>query len=214
MKEYMILEEQIDRYLEGSMTNEEKEAFNSRMEKDSELIKEIELQRSIIKAVRKEQLEKIIQKEEEKIIKKRSIRKLVFYIGPFALAASLLGFFYVGYLNNCENLANRYYASYTYTPIPSRGGENLQLTKSDSAFFNALHQLESGHNKEAINQLENLNNSHSELLAASDQAVKWYLSLAYLKNGEKKKAGILLLEIANETNSEYKLKAKDLLKEL
>jgi len=59
-----------------------------------------------------------------------------------------------------------------------------------------------------------LNNSHSELLAASDQAVKWYLSLAYLKNGEKKKAGILLLEIANETNSEYKLKAKDLLKEL
>jgi len=65
MKEYMILEEQIDRYLEGSMTNEEKEAFNSRMEKDSELIKEIELQRSIIKAVRKEQLEKIIQKEEE-----------------------------------------------------------------------------------------------------------------------------------------------------
>jgi hypothetical protein len=44
--------------------------------------------------------------------------------------------------------------------------------------------------------------------------VKWYLSLAYLKNGEKKKAGILLLEIANETNSEYKLKAKDLLKEL
>jgi len=44
--------------------------------------------------------------------------------------------------------------------------------------------------------------------------VKWYLSLAYLKNGEKKKARILLLEIANETNSEYKLKAKDLLKEL
>lgn len=214
MKENEILEEEIDRYLEGSMSNEENEAFNLRMAKDSELLKEVELQRSIIKAIRKEQLEKIIQKEEVRIAKKGSIRKLVFYIGPLAVAASLVGFFYVGYLNNCENLANQYYSSYSYTPIPSRGEENLQLTKSDSIFFNALLQLENGHNKLAIVQLENLRNSSSEMLAASDQAVKWYLSLAYLKNGEKKKARILLLEITSETNNEYKLKANDLLKEL
>lgn len=214
MKENEILEEEIDRYLNGSMTNEEKEAFNLRIGKDSELHKEVELQRSIIRAVRREQLGKIIQKEEKGIAKKRSIRNLVFSVGSFALAASILGFFYIGYLNDCENIANRYYATYTYTPIPSRGGENLPLTKSDSIFFNALHQLESGHSKVAIHQLENLKNSSSEMLAASEQDVKWYLSLAYLKNGQKKKAKILLLEISNTSNSEFNLKAKELLKEL
>lgn len=214
MKENELLEEKIDRYLNGSMTDEEKAAFNSKMAKDSELREEVELQRSIIKAVRKEQLGKIIQKEEKRISKQKSIRKLVISIGSFALAASVLGFFYVGYLNNCEDLATRYYAEYTYSPIPSRGGENLLLTKSDSIFFSALHEFESGNNKLAISQLEALNESDSEMLAASEQAVKWYLSLAWLKNGEKKKARILLQEIANTSNSEFNLKAKELLKEL
>lgn len=214
MKKNEILEEEIDRYLEGSMTDEEREAFDSRMTKDPELFKEVELQRSIIKAVRRERLEKIIQKEEEKITKKGKIRKLVISVGSFALAASLLGFFYIGYLNDCKNIANRYYAAYTYTPIPSRGVETLPLTKSDSIFLDAVRQMESGHNKLAIIQLENLNNTSAEMLVASDQAIKWYLSLAYLKNGEKKKARILLQEIANTSNSEFNIKAKELLKEL
>lgn len=214
MKENELLEEEMDRYLNGSMTDEEKAAFNLRMENDSELRNEVELQRSIIKAVRKEQLSKIIQKEERRIIKQKSIRRLVISIGSFALAASVLGFFYVGYLNDCENLATRYYAEYTYSPIPSRGDEILPLTKSDSIFFNALQELEKGNNKLAISQLEDLNNSTSEMLAASDQAVKWYLALARLKNGEKKKARILLQKIATTTNSEFNLKAKELLKEL
>jgi hypothetical protein len=214
MKENELLEEEIDRYLNGSMTDQEKAAFILRMEKDSELNNEVELQRSIIKAVRKEQLSKIIQKEERRIIKQKGIRRLIISIGSFALAASVLGFFYVGYLNNCEDLANRYYAEYTYSPIPSRGDEILPLTKSDSIFFNALQELEKGNNKLAISQLDDLNNSTSEMLAASDQAVKWYLALGRLKNGEKKKARILLREIANTANSEFNLKAKELLKEL
>lgn len=214
MKENELLEEEIDRYLNGSMTDEEKAAFNLRMKNDSELCKEVELQRSIIKAVRKEQLGKIIQKEERRISKQKSIRKLVISIGSFALAASVLGFFYVGYLNNCEDLANRYYAEYTYSPIPSRGDEILPLTKSDSIFFNALQELEKGNNKLAISQLEDLNNSNSEMIAASGYAIKWYLALTRLKNGEKKKARLLLREIESSPNNEYSEKAKELLQEL
>ena len=214
MKDNEILEEMIDRYLNGSMTEEERKAFDSRLEKDSELNKEVEIQRSIIKAIRREQLEKIIQKEEGKIIKQRNTRKLVIYIGSLAVAASVLGIFYVGNLNNCENIANRYYASFVYSPIPSRGGENLPLTRSDSIFFNALLQLENGNKKAAIKQLENLNNSTSEMIAANSPAVKWYLSLAYLKNGEKRKARILLKEIVNMPDNDFKLKAKIIMEEL
>jgi hypothetical protein len=214
MKENEILEEKIDQYLKGSMTNQEREAFESQIEKDSELRREVELQRSIIWAVRKEQLEKIIQNEEEKISKKTSIRKLVIYFGSIAVAASLSGVFYIGYLNDCESISNRYYQSYTYTPIPTRGDQVTALTHSDSIFFEALHHLENGQKKLAITQLESLNNSSAEMLAATNDVVKWYLSLAYLKNGQKKRAKTLLLEIANSANSEYKTKAEDLLKEL
>ena len=214
MKENEILEEKIDQYLKGSMTNQEREAFESQIEKDSELRREVELQRAIIWTVRKEQLEKIIQNEEVNFRKKTNIRKLVIYFGSMAVAASLSGVFYLGYLNNCESISNRYYQSYTYTTLPARGDEVLALTHSDSIFFEALHHLENSQKKLAITQLESLNNSSAEMLGATNDAVKWYLSLAYLKNGQKKKAKILLHEIVNRANSEYKTKAEDLLKEL
>jgi hypothetical protein len=214
MEENKMLEEEIDRFMEGSMTNEEKETFLARLAKDPELVKEVELQRSIIMAIRRERLDEIIQKEEERIKKQRTIRKLVISIGSFAVAASIFGIIYLSYLNNCANLADRYYVAFTYTPIPSRGGENLQMTKADSIFLNALHELETGDKKLAIIQLEKLNNSTFEMLASSEQAVKWYLSLAYLKNGQRGKARIILQEIVSKPNSEFKIKAEKLLRDL
>jgi hypothetical protein len=208
------LEQEIDRYVEGLMGATERAAFEEKLANESELHNEVNLRRSIIKAIRREQIERIISNKEASLIRKGKIRKMVVYFGSLAAAACLTGFFYVGYLNNCENLANRYYVSYAYTPIPSRGGDNLPLTKSDSIFFDALHHLEKGDKKAAISQLESMNTSTAELIAADNQAVKWYLSLAYLKNGQKKKARTLLIEIAKKANSEYQLKAKELLKEL
>ena len=209
-----ISDQEIDRYLQGKMDETEKVSFEKRMADDIKLRKEVELQRSIIKAVRKEQLEKIIQRAEVRIVKQKNIRQLVITIGSFAVAASLLGFFYVGYLNNCANLADRFYAAYTYTPIPSRGEESLPLTKSDSLFFEALKQLQKGNSRGAINQLENLLNNPGEMRAASDPAVKWYLSLAYLKSGKKQKSRVLLQEIVRGSSGEYSEKSKDLLREI
>ena len=64
MEDYTILEQEIDRYLEGTLTVEENESFNERLKCDPELVKEVELQRSIIRAVRNERLGKIIENEE------------------------------------------------------------------------------------------------------------------------------------------------------
>lgn len=214
MKENELLEAEIDRYLEGTMDAAEKAAFEIKMADSDELRKAVILQRSIIKAVRREQLGKIIQNKEASIKRKGKIRKMVISYGTLAAAACMAGFFYVGYLNDCENLANRYYVSYAYNTIPSRGGENLPLTKSDSIFFDALRELENGNKKTAISLLENLKDSKPEMMAADAQVVKWYLALAYLKNGEKKRARILLKEILNMQESDYKQKAKDLLKAL
>jgi hypothetical protein len=220
MEEYEILEELIDRYLSGSMAEEELNSFNSRLSTDPDLRKEVELQRSIIEAVRKEQLERIIRNEEKKI---NNTRKLILYAGSLAIAASLIGVFFVGNQNTCENIANSYYSSYIYTPIPSRGGENLPLTKSDSVFFDAIGQLKiespiryfnEGSPKLDIEKLESINNPSSEMIAATQDAVKWYLSLAYLQKGKKRKARNLLEELVKMQDNEYASKANELLKEL
>jgi hypothetical protein len=214
MKDKDILEEYIDRYLEGSLSDEEKKNFELKMSEDPEFLKEVELQRSIIRAVRNENLEKIIRKEEEKIKKQKNIRKLFISFGSLAIAASVAGFFYIGHLNQYDTLAGEYYESYTYTPFPSRGEENAYLTEADSIFLNALQDIENDKISSAITSLENLKNSEPEMLAATEQAVNWYLSLAYLKKGKKNKAKVLLQEIEKSTNNEYIQKAKDLLKEL
>jgi len=211
-KEFSDIE--IDRYLEGSMDNVERASFENRADNDVELRHEISLQRSIIKAVRREQLENIVQREETRIGKQNNVRKLVFTIGSLAMAASLIGFFYAGYLNNCASLADRYYVAYANAPIPSRGGETLPQTKSDSAFFDALKQIERGNSRGAIRQLKNLQDNPKEMNIATDYAVKWYLTLAYLKSGKKQKAKELLHLIIKEPSGEFYTKAKDLLKEI
>ena len=214
MDENEKLDELIDSYLDASMSEEERVAFEARMANDPELRKEVDVQRSIIKAVRKERLEQIISNEEEKIKNKGKIRKLFIPVGSLALAASLLGLFYVGYMNSCENLASRYYAAYAYTPPPSRGGDDLALTKSDSLFFDALLQYENNNTKVAITRLKSLLDSDSEMLVATELDIKWYLSQKKKKKGEKRKATALLQEIVNMPNNEYQGKAKDLLKEM
>lgn len=214
MEDKKTLEEYIDRYLEGSLSDEEKEAFELKMSKNPELRKEVALQRSIIRAVRNEQLEKIFLKEDKKIKKQKNTRKLVIYFGSLAIAASVAGFFYIGRLNHYDKLAGEYYESYTYTPLPSRGEENAYLTEADSVFFNALKDIENDNISSAIDKLETLKNSEPEMLAATEQSVNWYLALAYLKKGKKNKARAVLQEIEKSMNNEYIQKAKDLIKEL
>lgn len=212
-----ILAQIVDRYLQGEMEENERIIFEIRLTEDEEARKEVEFQRLIIKGIRKEQLKKMIQKEEEAIQEKakskaKQLRKWISF-GTLAIAASLSGFFYLGYLNNCSNLADRYYVTYTnINELPSRGGESLHLTQADSLFFDALKQLENGHNRSSAKQLEALQIRQSELHAVTGNAVKWYLSLAYLKSGKKEKAKALLLTLIENPSGEFYSEAKRLLK--
>lgn len=219
MDQKEILAQEVDRYLQGEMEENERVVFEKRLTEDEEVRKEFELQKLIIKGVRKEQLKKIIQKEEEKIKEEKGIQvKLIrkwISIGSLAIAASLSGFFYLGYLNNCSNLADRYYVAYTNIyELPSRGGETLHPTQADSLFFDALKQLENGRTRSAAKQLATLQNIRTELHAATENAIKWYLSLAYLKSGKKEKAKGLLLKLIENPSGEFYSEAKGLLKDI
>jgi len=211
-----ILAQEVDRYLQGEMKKNERVVFEKRLTEDEEARNEVALQKLIIKGVRKEQLKRIIQKEEEaikgeKITQAKRIRKWI-SISSLAIAASLSGFFYLGYLNNCSNLADRYYVAYANIyELPSRGGETLHPTQADSLFFTALKQLEEGHNRSAAKQLAILQIRQTELHAVTENAVKWYLSLAYLKSGKKEKAKELLKQLVEKPSGEFYSEAKKLL---
>jgi hypothetical protein len=219
MDQKEILAQEVDRYLQGEMEENERVVFETRLTEDEEARKEVELQKLIIIGVRKGQLKKIIQKEEEaikeeKIIQTKLVRKWI-SIGSLAIAASFSGIFYLGYLNNCSNLADRYYVAYANVyELPSRGGETLHTTQADSLFFDALKQLENGHNRGAAKQLITLQNKPAELHATTENAVKWYLSLAYLKSGQKGKAKELLKHLIEKPSGEFYSEAKKLLKDI
>jgi hypothetical protein len=219
MNQKEILTQEVDRYLQGEMEENERIAFEKRLIKDEEARNEVELQKLIIKGVRKEQLKRIIQKEEgkingEKIKQAKLVRKWI-SIGTLAIAACFSGFFYLGYLNNCSNLVDKYYVAYANIyELPSRGGETLHPTQADSLFFDALKQLEKGHNRSAAKQLATLQTRQTELHAATENAIKWYLSLVYLKNGQKQKAKELLKQLVEKPSGEFYSEAKNLLKDI
>lgn len=214
MTQKETLQQEVDHYLQGEMDELTRVNFEKRLDIDTEARNEVELQRLIIKTVRKSQLQKIVQKEEDKIKRSAVIKKIIAF-GSFAVAASFSGFLYLGYLNNCTNLANRYYVAYVNIyELPSRGGETLYPSQSDSLFFDALKQLEEGKNRSAAKQLLMIENNPSEFHAASENALKWYLSLAYLKSGKKQKAKALLQKIVADQTGEFYTEAMGLLKEL
>lgn len=209
------IDQLIDRYLSQKMDRQELAAFEERMTREPDFRKEVIFQKMIIDAVRKKELKKIFQNEE--IRKGKILRtRIIFTMGTMLAAASLFtGFLYIENLNRCEALANRYYASYVNIyELPSRGEPAAIATPADSVFFAALKDIEKNNTKKAVAQLNQLQKVPGRLKAAPVDVVKWYLALAYLKDGKKKKAIELLKLISNEPNSDYSIKAKKLLTDL
>jgi tetratricopeptide (TPR) repeat protein len=69
--------------------------------------------------------------------------------------------------------------------------------------------LELGNTQEARNQFIKLINNYQEF----DEQAKWYLGLSYLKDGDSKKAELILKELSNSEYN-YAERAKDVLKKI
>jgi tetratricopeptide (TPR) repeat protein len=99
----MTNQEQIDKYLAGQMTEDEKLQFERLLSADdSSLRDEMELQKEIILAIRRRSLKEMLQGEEESIQKekeehhKRVVRWTLRSVASIAVAACLVGVIVIG----------------------------------------------------------------------------------------------------------------------
>ena len=73
----LMLTETIDRYLAGQMSDKERQAFQEKIEEDADLRSEVELQREVISAIRRQVLRNKVNTFEQNR-KKRSGHKIIF----------------------------------------------------------------------------------------------------------------------------------------
>jgi hypothetical protein len=85
----LMLTETIDRYLAGQMSDKERQAFQEKLEEDKELRREVELQREVISAIRKQALRNKVNTFEQNRKKRTVVKWAAYVLVPLAVAACM-----------------------------------------------------------------------------------------------------------------------------
>jgi len=225
------LQEKIEQYILGKLPFDEEVAFEEEISKDDDLRKKVEENRRIMMAFQRkgerkafDAMRNISREEMEAIVKggrKRHISSVSGNVAaspapgktrmfPFvaSIAAVLMILIYIGIRPqySSQELFDEYFRVETYTPTPSRGESPGVKEKEYTDLLNdAIHNFE---------EPDSYSIKLLTMLSASDdfeyqQEAEWYLTLFYLRSGQRDKASELLKNIVDE-NGEYADKAKEL----
>lgn len=217
--ENLILTETIDRYLAGVMSTEELQEFEKKLASDSSLKKEVDIQREIIKAIRKKALrEKIQQFKRQKV--QNIIRWTIYTLTPIAVAACVVGIVVVPQFENIDRISNNteLYASATNNMMEAY----TSLKGSDEA-SNIILEATELINKEEYKEADKILIQGLELLnsATKENIQSWYAkedmlylrALCSIKGHKVYRSRYLLSEII-KMNGTHKTQAENLLKEI
>ena len=123
MEENINISEQIDRYILGQMSKEEKDAFDAELSSDPELKHEYELQREIILATQRLHFKRHLQNIEQQARLKR--KRMIRTVSTWSIAAAIVCVCVVGVdMKYSSDLRNTSMLCYAETGAP--------LTRSDS----------------------------------------------------------------------------------
>ncbi|MDL2247605.1 hypothetical protein LJC05_02610 [Bacteroides sp. OttesenSCG-928-J23] len=209
--------EDIDRYISGEMTEQERFSFEERLQKDEVLKKELQFQLTLAKAIQKsgyrsdtetmEAMKALNPKELKAITKtKKNDRSRVIYLS-ITIAATLLLLFSIRFFNDYR-LANKIYNEY-YTG--KMDDAVYRGAHEDDDYPKALELWKQGEQKTSVSILE-------AIVAQGDinpyyQDASWNLGLFYLKTHKLKKARKVFENIVEE-DGYYAADAKQILSRL
>ena len=201
--------ERIDKFLRDQMTPEEIDAFLRDMELDEELRKEAQLTALMIQDLQERQVKRDSEIIEEVVASKKKAKIVRMVRWTVSIAAIFLLLFGVyTYQSNFTKedgttyiaLADKYY-NQTPKALFRSGANDLE------------HELDSLFAK--VGTSEEMTSTINHSVNGNDIRIKWFLALAFLKDGQKGKATELLSTIVKDDKGTYlKEEAKQLLKDI
>lgn len=221
MKELENIQDRIDEYIRGTMSDKDRAIFEDELRQDADLRHEVEVQVSIADAVQAVHLKQILQGVEAELATPKVYWRRFYQWAAAAAAVAII--FFSGNMwrqtSRIKGFGNDYYASLV---APSaRDGNSLdsllalayshigngQFDVAESALNEANSLIEEGLAAPVVD--EETDYEH-RLLELKQYDVQWYHALIIMKQGQYRKAKALLKEIARN-DGPYASEAKEIL---
>ncbi len=231
----MTQEEYIQKYLNNKLSDSEAEAFMSRLSTDDTFKSEVDFQRNLIEAFKRSEAQKlkkeliVLSNTEEKKHHAKLFQKLIYVAVASAL---IIGFFYnIITVQSGPKLYADYFEVYpnTYKPVVRGNADNFEAFQAyenedfakaerllhemtsnknnpNLRFYLAIAQLNQNKNKDALNNLMQLENIDYDYKAET----YWYIALIHIKN-ENFNEAIPYLKFLESNPNKFKLEESKLL---
>lgn len=185
----MSNQEQIDKYLSGQMTEEEKLQYERLLSADdSSLRDEMELQKEIILAIRRRSLKEMLQREEETIQKeknehhKRIARWTLRSVASFAVAACFVGVIVIGpQMSRLSGLGDSSIYAETAIEITNAYSQLKGCEESAAVILQANEYMRQGEYKQADAILEIALSDKKDISSEYQQAWSEKEDMLYLQ---------------------------------
>ncbi|NJM24862.1 MAG: hypothetical protein HC859_04440 [Bacteroidia bacterium] len=234
--------ELIEKFFDDELTGTQSESFRKRLEQDDDFNRLFQREKLLINGIKFNAIESNLHYLKDLETKLQHKKQGFAYKWPLAIAAAVALFVvaYVTLFNTSDpsdKLFEAYYKPYPNVFEPTVRGDNAANARTQA--FQAYDQgnyaaaaagfeqllaekkepgvllllgnsnLMLGKTEEAKNNFTILSNDFDEL----DIQAKWFLSLCYLKSGEKEEAIRILSEL-DKTDISYAMKARELLQKV
>ena len=207
------IEERIDAFVRGAMTEAEEQAFKQEIKADPELRAQVLATVSMIKSIRSQEAAK-----EKTLISNNTKERLRTLVAWACSIAAVIALFF-GYqkdkrFNELSALVSPYYTEYSMDEY-SRGDLDSATVAHLYTLFNNINEQRNV--STIIAELEpiysNLESDFTYSAYANDIAMN--LALAYIKNDQKDKAILVLKKLAEDNpDTPIEAKAKEILNKL
>lgn len=206
------MEERIDNYILGRMSNEERQAFEKEISVNSELQEKVALHRDIVRAMRIERDKEYLQSLERDIkvqeMTERRRRTFAMRISSIAAAACLVLGVFVHFDTQSDY---RQYGLGIELAVSRGGGDSDKVAEliNDGNYDEALSLIAEAEAKPFVcddTNPEIIEAERDEYQREQDE-LQWYKTVAYMRMGKYIKAKRLLKQIAS-SDSEYKDEAQ------
>lgn len=222
MSENYNIQDRIDEYIRGTMSEHDRAIFESELQLNPYLQKEVRIQSSIADAVQAVSLKRHLQDLEAAHQKKLKTRRLTFRVISAAAAVIVLLFVGSGILqiNHCRQAGRDAYANLipeaTRSSNPVDSILQISYTLLGNGFFSEAESLLVQASAIAENTLkapiiDEASKYEHRLFQEKKYEVDWYTAIAIMSQGHVRKAKEVLTEIAS-SDSPYACTAAEILK--